>query len=156
MFYKKDIKNLVSKHIFTRWQALLSCFARISYKRVFTRISYKRVFTMIKISVRPSTKYQYGRPLGSQIPRSIRSSMTPLTSFAVQKVIQRLNTIAQIIQNPSKPQNPLVPVQNRFTPLHYQNKLITSSDLQRLQPQHHQLNKIHPINKSLALCQSLL
>ena len=39
--------------------------------------------------------------------------------------------MAQIVQNPLKPQNPLVPVQNRFTPLHYQNTLITLSDLHK-------------------------
>ena len=51
--------------------------------------------------------------------------MMPLTGSNVQKAIQRPNTMAQVVQNPPKPQNPLVTVQNRFTPFHYQNTFIT-------------------------------
>ena len=71
------------------------------------------------MSVRPSSKDQYGPPLSSQHNSSIRSSMTPPTVSNVQKAEQRPSTLAQIVQNPPKPQNPLVSVQNRYTPLHY-------------------------------------
>ena len=83
------------------------------------------------MSVRPSSKDQYEPPLGSQHTGSIRSSMTPPTVSNVQKVEQRPSTLAQIVQNPLKPQNPLVPVQNRYTHLYYQNNLITPSNLQK-------------------------
>ena len=89
MFLQKDVKNLVSKHIFTRWQALLSCFdfeitQHKGRKKCSARFSYKKVFAGIKMSVRPSTKDQYGPPLGSQNVGSKRLSMMPPIASNVQ------------------------------------------------------------------------
>ena len=83
------------------------------------------------MSVRPSSKDQYGCLLGSQHIGSIRSYMMPPIASDVQKTEQRLNTMAQIGQNPPKAQSLLVLDQNKYTPLHYQNTLITLSDLQK-------------------------
>ena len=59
--------------------------------------------------------------------------MTPPTTPTVQK-LEKSTTLAQIVQNPPRPQNPLVPVQNRYTPLHYHNTLVIPSDLQKASP----------------------
>ena len=71
------------------------------------------------MSGRPSSKDQYGPSLGSQYTGSIRPPTTPPTVFNVPKTEQCPSTLAQIDQNPPKSQNPLVPVQNRYTLLHY-------------------------------------
>ena len=80
------------------------------------------------MSGRPSFKDQYGLPLDAQNIGSRRPSMTPPTSPTIQK-IEKPTTLAQVIQNSPRPQNPLIPVQNRYTPHHYHNTLITPTDL---------------------------
>ena len=89
------------------------------------------------MSVRSSTKDQYEPPLGSQNTSSIqiigstKPSMMPPTISNIQNIVQRPNIIAQVVQNPPKPQNPLIPTQNQCTSLHYQNTFITLTDLNK-------------------------
>ncbi|RDX95104.1 hypothetical protein CR513_22420, partial [Mucuna pruriens] len=65
-----DVQNLVSKHIFARWQALLTYKRR---KKLSTRFPNQRFFTGFQMSektIKPTRKDHYGSPLG--LPKIIK------------------------------------------------------------------------------------
>lgn len=87
------------------------------------------------MSVKPTTKDQYGSPLGSNKGSTVIRQLAPTTPLLAPKVRQQgikptmVNIIKTAPSNSTQlPQNPLVNYSNDFTPLQYHNTLVTPRD----------------------------